>query len=651
MTMKQYKFNVTAKRDLEVVKSVLKNRGIKHSVRKGENGWCCICICTLAKMKDAHAAMKRGAAKKRPAKKKKKNPNGAKRCAIKAGKLTTRKRKKLRSSVFGLPKSRRYPMPDAAHAANAKGRAKAALKKGQLTQAQYNQIVRKANQILRSCGIKPERGFAKGKKVAANAPRKSPKRNTSKKKVTHQREQPDSQNTNPVVVYNNPVVVYNGEQRNRNNPFPISKALVLGGVLMSNPLTGEELNRVKRYSSQVARGTERRAVRVKRLEEAKRVLARVGGRHARQAMQHIEILLEGSGRTRSRSRRRNMPVETAWDRATGSQKIAMLQFLGLDRESARSFRRDQWHDLDPIMRSKLQKYWHEDNPRHRTRTNWRDRVSGRTHRAATNPIEYIVWGIPPGTVMDPKMPPAFYEKVLYTKSTSYEHALKVCEALKREHGVKNCRVQTLDPGKPPDFSKIFNKNPRGKRRRKKNPLLQTVLLSGANPPRKKRKVAKRKTAKRRIVKRKATKRKVVKRRSNPGHTVKPPFRNGQKVSVEKARAWIVKSGNRELLKQFDQAYKLQVKANRKPAYVVWKNLAVGSPKKIDAMTALVQYGTTDETLYKAVPGSKKGSHLYVHKWGDGTGKKKPVPLLTDSTGKFLMMPLGKGQTARDWMRG
>ena len=38
-------------------------------------------------------------------------------------KLTTKARKELPKSDFGMPGSRSYPMPDKAHAANAKARA------------------------------------------------------------------------------------------------------------------------------------------------------------------------------------------------------------------------------------------------------------------------------------------------------------------------------------------------------------------------------------------------------------------------------------------------------------------------------------------------------------------------------------------------
>jgi hypothetical protein len=63
--------------------------------------------------------------------------------------LSPTKRKKLKKSQFGLPGQRKYPMPDKAHAANAKSRAKQQLKKGKLSRSAYNKIVAKANRILK----------------------------------------------------------------------------------------------------------------------------------------------------------------------------------------------------------------------------------------------------------------------------------------------------------------------------------------------------------------------------------------------------------------------------------------------------------------------------------------------------------------------
>ena len=58
------------------------------------------------------------------------------------------KREKLKKSQFGLPGKRKYPMPDAEHAANAKGRAKQQVKKGKLSRSAYEKIVAKANRVL-----------------------------------------------------------------------------------------------------------------------------------------------------------------------------------------------------------------------------------------------------------------------------------------------------------------------------------------------------------------------------------------------------------------------------------------------------------------------------------------------------------------------
>ena len=58
------------------------------------------------------------------------------------------KRGKLKKSQFGLPGKRKYPMPDAKHAANAKGRAKQQFKKGRLSRSAYERIVAKANRVL-----------------------------------------------------------------------------------------------------------------------------------------------------------------------------------------------------------------------------------------------------------------------------------------------------------------------------------------------------------------------------------------------------------------------------------------------------------------------------------------------------------------------
>ncbi len=62
--------------------------------------------------------------------------------------LSSKSRKGLSSSSFGLPGSRKYPMPDKAHAANAKARAAQMVKKGKLSASSAAKIRAKANRKL-----------------------------------------------------------------------------------------------------------------------------------------------------------------------------------------------------------------------------------------------------------------------------------------------------------------------------------------------------------------------------------------------------------------------------------------------------------------------------------------------------------------------
>jgi hypothetical protein len=63
-------------------------------------------------------------------------------------KLTAAKKKAEPNKEFGLPDQRKYPMPDASHARNAKARASQQEKKGNLSAADKKKIDAKANRIL-----------------------------------------------------------------------------------------------------------------------------------------------------------------------------------------------------------------------------------------------------------------------------------------------------------------------------------------------------------------------------------------------------------------------------------------------------------------------------------------------------------------------
>ena len=64
------------------------------------------------------------------------------------GLLTMGRRKALPTSEFGLPGSRKYPMPDASHAANAKARATQMVNQGKLSPSSAAKIKTKANRVL-----------------------------------------------------------------------------------------------------------------------------------------------------------------------------------------------------------------------------------------------------------------------------------------------------------------------------------------------------------------------------------------------------------------------------------------------------------------------------------------------------------------------
>lgn len=64
------------------------------------------------------------------------------------GVLTTKQRKAVPKKEFGLPGEKKYPMPDRAHAGNAKARASQMEKAGKLSKGNEAKIDAKANKIL-----------------------------------------------------------------------------------------------------------------------------------------------------------------------------------------------------------------------------------------------------------------------------------------------------------------------------------------------------------------------------------------------------------------------------------------------------------------------------------------------------------------------
>ncbi len=63
-------------------------------------------------------------------------------------KLNAAERKRIPSSEFGLPGQRKYPMPDKAHARDAKARASQMVNKGRLSSSAAARIRAKADKVL-----------------------------------------------------------------------------------------------------------------------------------------------------------------------------------------------------------------------------------------------------------------------------------------------------------------------------------------------------------------------------------------------------------------------------------------------------------------------------------------------------------------------
>jgi hypothetical protein len=62
--------------------------------------------------------------------------------------MKAKQRNALPISKFGEPELRKYPLPDRAHAANAKARATQQVKKGNLSPSEAAKITAKADKVL-----------------------------------------------------------------------------------------------------------------------------------------------------------------------------------------------------------------------------------------------------------------------------------------------------------------------------------------------------------------------------------------------------------------------------------------------------------------------------------------------------------------------
>jgi hypothetical protein len=114
-------------------------------------------------------------------------------------KLTTKQRKALPSRDFALEKQRKYPIQDRGHAIAAKSRAKQQLDKGNLSKAQYNEIIREADAKLKGDDKRLDKEMAKDKKKPAAKKAAAPKAKASAAKKAAPKKKEDAAKKDELV--------------------------------------------------------------------------------------------------------------------------------------------------------------------------------------------------------------------------------------------------------------------------------------------------------------------------------------------------------------------------------------------------------------------------------------------------------------------
>lgn len=96
--------------------------------------------------------------------------------------LKASSRSALPSASFGLPATRKYPMPDKAHAANAKARASQQVAAGNLSKSSAAKIDAKANAVLQPKGSPMKKSLPaafKANQFKAGSPKGAPSKASS----------------------------------------------------------------------------------------------------------------------------------------------------------------------------------------------------------------------------------------------------------------------------------------------------------------------------------------------------------------------------------------------------------------------------------------------------------------------------------------
>jgi hypothetical protein len=282
-----------------------------------------------------------------------------------------------------------------------------------------------------------------------------------------------------------------------------------------------------------------------------------------------------------RSATKNPPISATWDGLTRRQREAVLEVVGYDRDYSGGMVRSSWSTLSPSAKRKLEAGWLD--------TSYRS--TGETTRRRYAPV-----GANPLTRRETA-------KVLRQSR----------QELAGAHGTKEWRAY------------------------KKGRAYAYADVAADLGPRKARQHSAIQRSKAAVFLKNATK-------ANPSSNLRLPA-PGTKMTVAQAMELARRIGDRSLIKECQAAAKLQKISDRGTKCVVWKHLPMGTKDKIDSVVALTHYGDSPEDMYRPPKGSKKGSHMYRHRW------KKSVPVLASPSGKMIVKVMGPGQKVGDWMRG
>lgn len=283
----------------------------------------------------------------------------------------------------------------------------------------------------------------------------------------------------------------------------------------------------------------------------------------------------------------NPPISQQWDRMTQRQRLAVLEMVGYPENFSVSYSAFPWVTLNASAKRALERQWLDTTTSRRGTTRRRVPV-------AVNPLTRD-------------------ESARVLKRAN--NNLRFAEAFQHGHTRSEKSGQAFARGMV-----VKQYGPKDARRAAGNIITRAQKVVGTTM-------------------------------SNPGISGIRFPKPGTKLTVAQAMDLARRIGDRELIRQCQEAMKLQKKANRGAKCVIWKTLPIGSPNKIDMVTAFAHYGDSPETMYKPPKGSKKGPHMYRHKWGEGSGQKKSVPILAAPGGKALITLMGPGQNTGDWMRG